>query len=136
MDNYQETMNSVNSVSINSQYTTGTNTGVFDITSITPVSPDTYTISITDTTASPFSIYPHTNPSLQVTGDAEIKGRLKVGDNDIGETLEKICQRLAILHPNEKLEQRWEQLRELREQYKQLEAELLEKEKMWDVLTK
>ena len=46
----------------------------------------------------------------------------------------KIEQRLNILHPNEKLEAEWDELRALGEQYRALEKQLQEKAKMWAVL--
>ena len=45
-------------------------------------------------------------------------------------------ERLAILRPNEELEEKWEQLRGLRKLYMELEQEIIEKEKMWDILKK
>lgn len=66
----------------------------------------------------------------------EIKegGDIKVGGKSITEAIEKIEERLGILHPNPELEDRWEQLKDLRKQYQELEKELLEKEKMWKIL--
>jgi hypothetical protein len=43
---------------------------------------------------------------------------------------------LGILRPNEELESRWDQLKELRKQYVALEKDLIEKEKMWELLKK
>ncbi len=74
--------------------------------------------------------------SLSVNGDAEIKGKLKVDGRDIGDILNKIEQRLAILRPNPELESRWDELRELGERYRALEADLTEKELMWSKLIK
>jgi hypothetical protein len=73
---------------------------------------------------------------LSVNGDAEIKGKLKVDGRDIGEILNKIEERLAILRPNPELESRWDELRELGERYRALEADLTEKELMWSKLIK
>lgn len=72
--------------------------------------------------------------SLQVRGDAEFDGDVKIKGKSLNKTLEKIEEKLAILHPNEELEEKWEQLRELRKQYMELEKEITEKEKMWDIL--
>lgn len=72
--------------------------------------------------------------SLQVEGDAEITGDLKVNGKSILSSLEKIEERLAILHPNPELEERWETLRDLRNKYQQLEKEIIEQEKMWSLL--
>jgi hypothetical protein len=51
-------------------------------------------------------------------------------------SLEAIEERLAILKPNEELEDRWDELRELRNRYMKLEQEIIEKEKMWAMLKK
>ena len=74
--------------------------------------------------------------SLKVLGNAEISGSLSVGGKDIAESLERIEERLAILRPNEELEQKWENLRGLRKAYMELEKEILEKEKVWAILKK
>lgn len=49
-------------------------------------------------------------------------------------TLRALEQRLNILRPNTELEAEWDQLKELGDQYRQLEAELKEKQKMWNML--
>jgi hypothetical protein len=88
-----------------------------------------------------------TNPnlegtSLKVKGDAEFEGDVTFqGDvaikgKSIKESLLAIEERLAILRPNEALEKKWDNLRELRKQYMELEAEIIEKEKMWEILKK
>ena len=74
--------------------------------------------------------------SLEVKGDANFQGDLKIQGKSIKESLNKIEERLAILHPNEELEEKWEQLRGLRKMYMELEAEIKEKEKMWAILKK
>ena len=71
---------------------------------------------------------------LQVKGDAEFEGDVKLKGKSLDKTLTKIEERLAILHPNEKLEEKWEKLRELRKQYRELEADILEKEKIIEIL--
>lgn len=72
--------------------------------------------------------------TLSVKGDASISGKLVVGDTDVGFLLEKISERLAILQPNVELESRWSNLRELREEYMKLEAEIKEKEEIYRAL--
>jgi hypothetical protein len=74
--------------------------------------------------------------SLQVKGDAEFEGDVTIKGKSIKESLEKIEEKLAILHPNEELEAKWEKLRGLRKMYMELEQEIIEKEKMWDILKK
>lgn len=77
----------------------------------------------------------HTLP-LKVQGDAEIEGNLKLGGKNINELLDKIEERLAILHPNTELEDRWEELKELSKRYKELERDIIEKEKIYNILKK
>jgi hypothetical protein len=74
--------------------------------------------------------------TLQVNGDADITGELTVQGIKLSERLDKIDERLAILHPNEELEAKWDNLRGLRKAYMELEAEIKEKEKMWGILKK
>jgi hypothetical protein len=69
-----------------------------------------------------------------VNGDAEFDGDVKIKGKSITEVFDKIEERLAILHPNPELEDRWEELKELSKRYKELEKEIIEKEKMWDIL--
>jgi len=77
----------------------------------------------------------HQNPgTLTVKGDAEFEGDIKLNGKSLDKTLTKIEERLAILHPNEKLEVKWKKLRELRKQYQELEADILEKEKIVEIL--
>jgi hypothetical protein len=59
---------------------------------------------------------------------------IKIGGRGLMDAIDKIEERLGILHPNPELEDRWEQLKELRKQYIELEKDLLEKEKMWKIL--
>jgi hypothetical protein len=74
------------------------------------------------------------NQTLKVDGDAEFNGKLKVNGKDLSVMLEKIEERLGILFNNPELESRWEELRKLREQYIALEKDLLEKEKIMEIL--
>jgi hypothetical protein len=73
---------------------------------------------------------------LHVEGNASITGELTVQGIKLSDRLDKIDERLAILHPNEELEAKWENLRGLRKAYMELEAEIKEKEKMWGILKK
>lgn len=81
------------------------------------------------------SVSSHQTPStLKVLGDAEFEGEVKINGKSLDKTLTKIEERLAILHPNEKLEEKWKKLRELRKQYQELEADILEKEQIVEIL--
>jgi hypothetical protein len=74
--------------------------------------------------------------TLSVKGNADFEGEVTIKGKNLTEMLEKIDERLAILHPNPKLEDRWDELKELSKRYKELEAELIEKEKVWAILKK
>ena len=130
-----------------------------DTTTAAPtVAPDIYTVS-DKTTAAPWTVqditwttpnaYPNTAPTwttgsgssgtgwinnppppnkLQLRGedaDIEINGR------SLKRVLQALEQRLLLLTPNAELEAEWDQLRELGEQYRALEADLQAKSEMW-----
>lgn len=73
---------------------------------------------------------------LHVKGDAEFEGDVKIKGRSLTDTLDKIEERLAILHPNEKLEDKWLELKKLGDMYRALEKDILEKEKIWETLKK
>lgn len=78
-----------------------------------------------------------TSTNVHISGDGitmESGADIKIGGKSLMEAIEKIEERLAILKPNSELEDRWEQLKELGKQYKELEAEILEKEKIMKIL--
>jgi hypothetical protein len=83
--------------------------------------------------------YTTAHGSVNITGDGiemPSSSDIKIGDKSIKDAIEKIEERLAILHPNPKLEKKWGKLRDLRKAYMDLEAEIEEKEKMWEILKK
>ena len=59
---------------------------------------------------------------------------VKIGDWSLKDFARKMEERLAILYPNPKLENEWEELKELGDRYRQLEADIKAKMKTWDVL--
>lgn len=76
---------------------------------------------------------------LTPSGQIELKGDqadLIINGVSLTETLQLIQDRLNMLRPNAVLEAEWNQLRDLGEQYRRLEAELLEKQSMWETLKK
>lgn len=106
-----------------------------------------YTVNAAGTSATTWATISNgssnlTPDSLDVSGSAsfktnvEIAGDLKIQGKSIKESLDAIEKRLAILHPNEELEEKWDNLRGLRQAYMELEAEIIEKEKMWSILKK
>lgn len=74
--------------------------------------------------------------TLKVNGNADFDGEVTIKGKNLTDMLEKIEERLAILHPNEKLEDKWDELKELGKRYKELEQEIIEKEKIWTILKK
>ena len=111
----------------------------------------TYTLSNLDLTTSSVSIsqpWVTTNGTsgltwANLTEPASGRITLQGPDADIevnGESLmtmlHRIEERLNILTPNQELEAEWDQLRELGEQYRELEKKLSEQVKMWDALKK
>lgn len=59
---------------------------------------------------------------------------LTIGGASLSDFMRKVEDRLGILRPNEGLEERWEELKNLRRQYEALEKDLLEKEKIMEIL--
>ena len=101
--------------------------------------PNSYTISSgTSSTLSwndTYSSYNSYTTNITADGITMKEGAdIKIGSKSLTEAIEKIEERLGILRPNPELEGRWEQLKDLRRQYQELEKELLEKEKMWKIL--
>lgn len=126
---------SVDTFSIDSSiynYPSVTGPGIFTPTTGNP-------FVITDTTAGyeTITIGPnYSNGQLKVSGNAEIDGELTIKGVKLSERLDKIEERLAILRPNENLEEKWDELRELGERYRKLENEIIEKQKVWEILKK
>jgi hypothetical protein len=105
------------------------------------VSP-TYTISSPTTAASMVwqSISNLTaDTTISAGGHLELRGDtadIVINGVSLKETLEGIQARLNILRPNPELEAEWDELQALGEQYRRLEAQLLEKQQMWSTLRK
>ena len=107
----------------------------------------TYTISGSGTTMLPGSVLtnngwapnPNTTMSISQSGTIQLEGDnadIKVNGESLMGTLRGIQDRLNMLRPNANLEAEWDQLRELGDQYRKLEAEFKEKSKMWNILKK
>ena len=128
-----------------SSYNIGTSMGTDTIT----LDPSTFTSNVGITSGSITTPYVYTtngtagytinsNPTtvhIDADGLTMKKGAdIKIGGKSLSEAIDKIEQRLAILTPNPELESRWKQLQELREQYVEMERDLLEKEKLMKIL--
>ena len=118
--------------------TTVTNVGAITGTTYSNVGPVAVSSGTTIanpwvTTASPWlgngiSSSPDGAGKLTLTGegaDIEINGESLVG------LLKQISERLNLITINEKMEKEWDQLRELGDQYRALEAKLKEQSEMW-----
>jgi hypothetical protein len=116
----------------------GTDTFTIDTANMayTSTTTPTYT-TISNITGASYNWNTPNYDTVNITGDGitmKEGADIKVGGKSLIESIEKIEERLGILRPNPELEDRWEQLKTLRQQYKDLEKELLEKEKMWKIL--
>ena len=59
---------------------------------------------------------------------------IKIGERSLKDFMDRVEERLGILRPNLELEEKWENLKGLRQAYMDLEKEIIEKEKMWKIL--
>jgi len=83
-----------------------------------------------------YNIYTN-DPRVNITNDGitmKPDTDLKIGDRSLKDFMDRVEDRLAILRPNEGLEERWEELKSLRRQYEALEKDILEKEKIMKIL--
>ena len=106
---------------------------------LSPYTNSNSTVSITSgtTTAGTFTLNSNWDTSyndcITIGGQTITENKLKVLDG-LQDWQEEVNKKLAILQPNPKLEDRWEELKSLREQYIALEKDLLDKEKVWDII--
>ena len=83
----------------------------------------------------PYSIGTSTAVNIDTNGiSVKEGGDIKIAGKSLSAAIEAIEERLGILNPNPELEDRWDQLKELRKQYMELEKDLLEKEKIMKIL--
>ena len=73
------------------------------------------------------------NDTITIGGQTLTEHKLKALAG-LHEWQEEVNKKLAILQPNSELEEQWSELKELRQRYVELEKELTEKSKMWDIL--
>ena len=71
--------------------------------------------------------------TITIGGHTRTEQKLKALDG-LQEWQEEVNKKLAILQPNPELEEQWSELKELRQRYVELEKELTEKTKMWNIL--
>ena len=107
----------------NVSITTGSNTNPYTF------SGGPYTLGAGTGISSPWAT--SINPKIRLDGegaDIEVNGASLIG------MIKKIEERLNILTPNEKLEEEWEELRELGNRYRELEQHIKDKQATWDRL--
>jgi len=95
--------------------------------------------TITSSAMSDLYVTSGTGAAMSVVGQLELTGEkadVVINGVSLTDTLKAISERLNILSVNPKLEAEWDELRELGEQYRKLESELLEKQRMWETLKK
>ena len=73
------------------------------------------------------------NDCITIGGQTIDEQKLKALDG-LQDWQEEVNKKLAILQPNSELEEEWSELKELRQRYVELEKELIEKNKVWDIL--
>ena len=71
-----------------------------------------------------------TGKEILLDEDADIK----FGDASLMETLREIQSQLAILTPDSKLEEEFEELRACAQEYERLRTKFLEQKRVWDAL--
>lgn len=76
-----------------------------------------------------------TTNDFTINGNAKFT-KIQLNGKDLEERLNTIEERLGIIHRNILLESKYSKLKELGEEYKNLEKELLEQEKVWEILKK
>jgi hypothetical protein len=79
--------------------------------------------------------------SLQVSGDAEFLGNIKIKGRDLTDWLATVDSRLAtvdsrlgILHINSELESEFDELRALGDAYREAERRFIEQKRVYDIL--
>lgn len=114
-DNDYQIYTSSDTISYTNQYT------------VNGVSGSDFNWSFSDTSQSGITV---TEGDLKIEGD----GDLKIGDRSIKEFMDKVEKRLAILNVNQELEAQWEELKALGDKYRELEEQLIERNKIMDIL--
>lgn len=84
-----------------------------------------------------YTFGPNNDTAVNITPDGifiKEGSDIKLGGHSLGDFIKSVEDRLAILKPNPELEEKWEQLKDLRRQYEALEKDILEKEKIMKIL--
>lgn len=98
---------------------------------------DDFTFSINDITVPDYT-WTTVSASCAPSGTISLDGDdadILIDGISLRKTLQGLNDRLAILQVNPELEAEFDELHSLAEQYRALERKLLEKKKIWNVLT-
>lgn len=90
------------------------------------------TVTISDST-SPWIINDALTSSAKITLSGE-NADIEIGDKSLMKILDGIERRLGLLELDHELEQEFDELRKIGDEYRAKEKELLEKRKMWETL--
>ena len=77
--------------------------------------------------------------TVQPSGQIKIVGEdadIDINGRSLKQFMDNVEQRLNLLRPNTQLEQEWDELKRLGDQYRQLEQHIKEKMKTWDILNR
>jgi hypothetical protein len=88
---------------------------------------DNYSITTSNTSTSNVNI---SSNGITMKEDTDIK----LGERSLKDFMDRVEEHLAILKPAPELEDKWDQLKALRNQYEALKADILEKEKLMKIL--
>jgi hypothetical protein len=127
-------------ITVGDEDTVTLSSGIWDTTNITgsysypsntiSTTGGPYTISAGAGINSPWATYT-SSPKIKLDGEG---ADIEVNGKSLMDMIERIEQRLNILHPNTKLEAEWEELCALGEQYRKLEQRIKDKQATWDKL--
>lgn len=116
-------------ITLSSSGTTATGYSNTIITNSVSATSYPYTISSGTGITNPWAT--HVTPKIKLDGEG---ADIEVNGWSLMDAIQKIEERLNIMHPNEKLEAEWEELRVLGEQYRKLEQHIKDKQSTWDRL--
>lgn len=72
--------------------------------------------------------------SIQVKGDAEFLGNIKIKGRDLTDWLATVDSRLGLLHINSELESEFDELRALGDAYREAERRFTEQKRVYEIL--
>lgn len=118
-----------NSISLNgSVLQAGASNAIWTTNTTTGIGSGGYTIS------NPYTVNPmkvDSGGQLSLQGE---KADIDINGKSLKTWMERVEERLNILQPNDKLEEEWEELRSLGEQYRRLEQHIRDKQATWERL--